>query len=93
MTVDYKTYMTEKMDFVSKHNHDFIIETSPMDDYGCYYKTYIFADGAMWYEKMSPEVCPAIAEVHGVKCKVEVKLFKTEFWSSEAGSKFYYEQF
>ena len=93
MTVDYNGYMNEKIEFISKHNHDFIVETSPMDDYGCYYKTYIFADGAMWYEKMSPQTVPAIAEAHGVKCKVDVKLFCTEFWSTESGSKFYYTEF
>ena len=93
MTVDYKEYMSDKMAFVSKHNHDYILETSPMDEYGCYFKTYCFRDGAIWYEKMSPEIVPAIAEAHGVKCKVEVKLFKTEYWSTEAGSKLYYEQF
>jgi len=93
MTVGYKEYMSDKMAFVSKHNHDYVLDTSPMDDYGCYYKTYCFKDGAVWYEKMSPEICPAVVEVHGVKCKVEVKLFKTEFWSTETESKFYYEQF
>lgn len=93
MTVDYKTYMTEKMEFISKHDHDFIVETSPMDDFGCYYKDYIFADGAIWYERMAPVTVPAIAEAHGVKCKVDVNLFQTEFWSTESESKFYYEQF
>lgn len=93
MDATYKEYMTAKMEFISKHNHDYMLETSPMDDYGVYYKTYLFKDGAIWYERMSPEIVPAVAEVHGVKCKVEVKLFRTEFWSTEAGSKFYYEQF
>lgn len=93
MTVGYKEYMTEKLDFISKHNHDFIVDTSPMDDYGCYYKTYFFADGAVWNEKMSPETCPAVAEVHGIKVKVDVEMLKTEFWSTESGSKFLYEKF
>ena len=93
MTVDYKEYMTEKMDFISKHDHDYELITSPMDDYGCYYKTYCFKDGAIWYEKMSPEIVPAIVEIYGARCKVDVKLFRTEFWSTESGSKFYYEQF
>lgn len=93
MTVGYKEYMTDKMEFISKHNHDYVIDTSPMDDYGCYYKTYVFTDGAIWYEAMSPQIVPAVTEVYGVKCKVEVKLFRTEFWSTESESKFYYEQF
>lgn len=93
MIASYKEYMGDKMEFISRHNHDYEIYTSPMDDYGCYYKTYCFKDGAVWYEKMSPEIVPAIAEARGVRCKVEVKLFKTEFWSSESGSKVYYEQF
>ena len=71
MTVDYKEYMTEKMDFISKHDHDYELITSPMDDYGCYYKTYCFKDGAIWYEKMSPEIVPAIVEIYGARCKVD----------------------
>lgn len=93
MTVDYKGYMTDKMEFISKHNHDYELTTSPMDDYGVYCKTYVFTDGAIWYERMSPEVVSAVVEVHGCKCRVEVNLFRTEFWSTEAGSKYYYEQF
>lgn len=93
MTVGYKEYMNEKIEFISKHDHDFIVDTSPMDDYGVYYKTYIFADGAVWYEKMSPVVESGIAEIHGCRCKVEVEMLRTEFWSTETASKFYYEQF
>lgn len=93
MTVDYKTYMTEKMDFFSEHNHDYFIETSPMDDYGVYYKTYCFEDGAIWYERMSPHTVPVTVEVNGCTCRVEVKLFRTEYWSTESPSKYYFEQF
>jgi hypothetical protein len=32
-------------------------------------------------------------EVRGFKLEASVKLFRVEFWSSEAGSKFYFEKY
>lgn len=96
MTVTYKEWMNEKDAFFKKHNHDFICDTSSMDEYGRYWKTYVFADGAQWCEAMSPvwEEVWTKATVHGVECsfKNEVKFMRTEFWSTESGSKYYYEK-
>lgn len=94
MTVNYETYNNEKLAFIRKHDKkEWHIETSPMDEYGVYYKTYIFEDGAQWCERMSPEYETIETEVHFVKVKAEVKFLKTEFWSTESGSKYYYEKF
>lgn len=97
MTVDYKEYMENKQEFIRKHGSgDWKVETSPMDEYGRYHKEYIFDDGAIWYEIMSPEWFKQKVEVAHtlVTVEVEVKMFRTEFWNSDnAQSKFYYEKF
>ncbi len=83
MTVTYKEYIEEKKAFFQKHNCTFSEYTSPMDEYGRYYKAYNFEDGAQWFESMS------FAPV-----EAEVKMFKTEYWNTDnATSKFYYEKF
>lgn len=93
MTVNYKEYNEDKNNFFKKHNNDFKCETSPMDEYGRYWKTYVFEDGAVWYEAMSPEFVSYEVEVKLVKITEQVKMLRTEYWSSEFGSKFYYEKF
>ena len=93
MIVTYKEYVEDKKAFFEKHEYNYLVETSPMDEYGVYYETYNFADGAQWYERMSPEIVEEELEVLKIKVVVEIKLFKTEFWSTESGSKYYYERF
>lgn len=100
MTVNYETYDNEKMNFIRKYGkkYDWTIDTSPMNEYGVYYKTYIFENGASWYERMSPvyKSKEVETEIEGitVKATIKVKLFQTEFWSSDnAESKIYYEKF
>lgn len=100
MTVGYKEYHDAKTAFLNKHSKksDWKCETSPMDQYGVYYKTYMFEHGAIWYERMAPvwRKAEAEVEVEGIKIKIEqdVKLFETEFWNSDnAASRKYYEKF
>ena len=93
MTVTYKEYMNDKRTFFEKHDYNFTTETSPMDEYGRYHKTYSFEDGAQWMETMSPEYVTETVEVKLVKVDVEIKLFRTEYWNTESGSKYYYEKF
>lgn len=93
MTVTYKQYSEERGNFFKNHEYDYKVETSMMDEYGRYTKTYIFDDGATWYELMSPEFVTETIEIKLVNVKVEVKMLKTEYWSSESGSKYYYEKF
>ena len=94
MTVSYNDYVNEKQVFFNEHHNDFRCETSSMDKYGRYYKTYVFADNAIWYETMSPTYEIAEVEIKLVKVQVEVKMLRTEFWNTDdANSKFYFEKF
>lgn len=93
MTVSYKQYEQERKAFFEKHDYDYRVETSQMDEYGRYYKTYMFEDGAVWYEAMSPTFEKVEVEVQLVKVTVEVKMLRTEYWSTETKSKYYYEKF
>lgn len=98
MTVNYEEYRKIKKNFFNRHNGEFKTFTSPMDKYGTYHKEYVFEDGATFYEVMSPEFASKEVEVEikmvKIVSNVEVKLFKTEFWSSDdAVSRCYYEKF
>ena len=98
MTKSYNEYVEMKQKFMKKHNNDWKVDTSSMNEYGVYYKTYVFADGAVWYERMSPAYRSkeVETEIEGitVKATIEIKLFETEFWSSDdPNSKKYYEKF
>lgn len=92
MTVTYEEFLEDKKAFFKKHNHDYQLQTSQMDKHGSYIKAYVFKDGAIWMEEMSPERVKRDVEVKKVNVTVEVKLLKTEYWNSEAGSKYYYEK-
>lgn len=92
MAVSFKEYNDDRLAFFQKHGHDFQCETTPMDEYGRYWKTYTFADGARWCEAMSPVYEEAHFEIHGCKCKADVKFLRTEYWNTEACSKYYYEK-
>ena len=78
-----KEYFEERAQFFAQHNYDYNMTTSPMDEYGRYFKTYTFSDGAYWYESMGPEWDQVTVEVKRTKVKVDVKLFKTEYWNSK----------
>lgn len=93
MTVTYKEYMEDKKAFFEKHEYNYSVDTSSMDKYGRYHKIYNFEDGAQWYETMNPVTVTKTVEVELVKVDVDIKLFQTEYWSSEASSKYYYEKF
>lgn len=94
MIVTYKEYMEDKQAFFQKHNYTFSEHTSSMDEYGRYYKTYAFEDGAHWFESMSPEYVKESLTIKLAPVEVEVKMFRTEYWNTEdATSKFYYEKF
>ena len=70
--VSYKRYSGEKDQFFRSHKNDFRIETSMMDEYGRYHKDYLFEDGAIWHEDMSPVFESATVEIKMVKVSVEV---------------------
>lgn len=93
MTVNYNTYFAEKKAFFEKHDYNYKCDTSSIDMYGRYTKTYTFEDGAQWMELMSDEYVEQEVEVKLVKMSVEFHMLKTEFWSTESGSKYYYEKY
>ena len=93
MTVNYEVYNSDKQNFFSKHNKsDWRVDTSPMDEYGVYFKNYYFDDGAVWSERMEVKTIPTEVEVKMVKVMVEVELQEIEYWSTESSSKYYYER-
>lgn len=98
MLVNSTEYSRERFLFFKKHKNVFECETSPMDEYGVYHKEYVFKDGSVWYERMSPEYVKQEVEVKiklvKVKVEVEIKMFCTEYWNTDnSESKKYYEQF
>ena len=90
-------YEKRKIAFLHKHS-DWTVEISPVDEYGRYHKTYACTDGAVWTEINEPvyETAEAEVEVKGVKftIKQEVKLFRTEAWSTDDATSIYcFEKF
>ena len=93
MTVNYEVYNSDKQNFFNKHNKsDWRVDTSPMNEYGVYFKNYYFDDGAVWSERMEIKSIPTEVEVKMVKVAVEVELQEIEYWSTETPSKCYYER-
>ena len=92
------TALTYKSAWIKAHNKaDWKVETSPMDEYGRYVKTYIFSDGFQLIEVNEPsyETVSIDYEVRGVKFHEDksVKLFRTEIWTTESSSEIFYEKF
>ena len=93
MTVTFKEYVEDKKAFFEKHKFDYTVETSSLDEYDRYHKTYSFKDGALWMEIMSPSYEQIEIEIKKVKVTTGITLYRTEYWSSEQGSKYYYEKY
>lgn len=89
------TNLEYKKAFIKKHGKgDWHVDTSSMNEYGNYVKTYIFEDGAQLTEVNGPHYETVEFEVRGVKFTETVKLFKTECWNTDdAKSYFWYEKF
>lgn len=95
--LSYEEYEDYKIKFVERHG-DWKVDTSPMDEYGRYHKTYVCEDGATMIEVNEPEYATAEATVtvKGVEMtiKQEVKLFRSETWSTDnPNSVYHYERF
>ena len=90
---NYECYDDAKRLFFKMHRNNFRTETSAMDELGGWHKEYLFEDGAVWYEVYTPVTEQAEAQIHGMSFKVDVKLLKTEFWSTDdSKSNYYYER-
>lgn len=87
-----KMYNDLKTEFYKKHGSDNgYREDSSIDEYGRIYKTVSFEDEASWYELTEKVAEKAIIEKHGIKSRVTVCYYRTEFWSTEMGSIYLYE--
>lgn len=84
-------YNDIKRAFFRKHNNEFQCETEGSSaEY--YNKTYVFDDGAVWYEVMQKQTVMAQAKYHNVEFPAEVEVMETEFWSNEdSESKYWYQ--
>lgn len=87
-----KEYNEKKMAFLNDAD-SWRVETSPMDEYGCYVKTYLCDNGNVITEVNRPVYETAEVEVKGVKVTVQIKLFESEMFSNKWGSVFTYEKF
>lgn len=86
-------YAKEKISFLHRHN-DWKVETSPMDEYGTYHKTYTCEDGAVWNEVIRPIWDSIYTEVRKVKVNIGIKLLETEGWNTDNAQSIYcYEKF
>lgn len=88
--------MTEheyKQNFIKKHGKkDWRVETSAMDEYGKYVKTWLFEDGAQLIEINRPVWEKAQVEVKGITVTVDVKLFETECWNTDDATSYKWYQ-
>lgn len=94
--VNYQTYENDLNSFISKHSKksDLHIWTSPLTD-GEYHKEYLFEDGSGFYEINNTNYKEDVeVEVHGITIKVEIKIVKHEYWSTDtSSSKIWYEKY
>ena len=91
MVATYRDYINRKTKFFQKHGSLYDMETTPLDEYESYTKTYIFEDGATWWEKMTPVIVTEEVEVKRINVNVDIKMLQTEYWDTEKGSEYYYE--
>lgn len=91
MTVTYDQYLKELQAFCKKHNKkaECKVETSPMIN-NSYHKNYMWSDGANWTECSFIVRELAECEIHGIKFSTPVDLWKTEYYSTESPSKYFY---
>lgn len=87
-----KEYAQKKIDFLNEAD-DWRVETSPMDEYGTYVKTYICNNGNLLTEVNRPIYETVDVEVKGVKLQTQVKLFESEMYSNKWSSVYKYENF
>lgn len=90
--LEAKEYEAKKIEFLHEAD-DWKVETSPMDEYGVYVKTYICSNGNVLTEVNKPVYETVKVEVKGVKVDVQIKLFESEMFSNKFGSVFMYEAF
>jgi len=90
--LNHKEYEQKKIELLNEAD-DWKLETSLIDEYGTYVKTYICSNGNIITEVNRPVYETAEVEVKGVKCQVQVKLLESEMFSNKWGSVFTYDKF
>ena len=91
-TVSNKEYLEIKYDFLKSHN-DWHVETSKMDTYGKYVKTYMCSNGDTITEINRPVYETVHVTVKGVEMDIQVQLFASEMFSNKFESIFTYEKY
>lgn len=87
-----KEYEQKKIEFLREAD-EWKVETSSMDEYGRYVKTYICNNGNLLTEVNRPVYEAVDVEVKGVKLQTQVKLFESEMFSNKWSSVYKYEKF
>ena len=94
MTVTFREYQEDLIAFCQKHNKkaECRVETSPFEN-NQYHKNYLYSDGATFTEINEIVYEEVEIEVHGIKVKTTVELFRTEYYSTDnSKSKFVYQK-
>lgn len=88
--VNYKEWTNDKLAWMKKHNHEYRVTTSSLDENDCYVKTYTSFDGRGQLIEVTRPVWETV-EVKGAK--TQVKLLEVEYFTESEGSKYYYEAY
>lgn len=86
--VTMKQFYEAQADFLARHD----CRMDQNGDVNCYYKNWWSEDGSFMTEANRIVTEEVEVEVKGVKCKVKIKLFETECYSSEFGSIYMYQR-
>lgn len=93
--VTAKCYEEIKTSWLKSHD-DWKVETSPLDEFGHYIKTYTCSNGDEWYEDVGPEKRTVTSDVHvapgcTAHLRQEVELLHVYGEASSGMSLEYYE--
>lgn len=92
MKITMKQYSDSKAAFYRKHSDERgYREFSELEGERNYKEVY-FPDCHVWHEVTEPVIETVEVEVHGIKVKTQVKLYRTEIWDTEnSASRYLYE--
>lgn len=93
ITVTFSEYVKEHTEFANKH----IVGgacTYHSKPYGNgIQRIFRWKDGAQWNEIVEPITEETTVETHGIVVRADVKLWRTQYWSTESAEiKCFYEQ-
>lgn len=93
ITVTVSEYLKEHVEFVNEHNENGACKYSSIPYKDGILRTFQWEDGARWQEITVPITEKKMVETHGIVVKANVKIWRTEYWSSESEKiKCFYEQ-